>query len=82
MNKTEILKRLQEAHEMLEQDLAAAVTEVEIARSVTVHSLRSLQVLRDVTRPYWGADEFCSEAIGQLTGVTHVLSQQGKGDGV
>lgn len=79
MNKAEILKRLKEADELLDQDLAASETEVQIAQVVAVHTFRSLQLLRDATVSYAGCYSYCTEASSQITGVTHILGQQVKG---
>ncbi len=79
MSKAEILKRLKEAYELLERDLAANEDEVQIAQVVAVHTFRSLQVLRDATTEIKGCAAYCSEAISQITGVTHLVVQKGKG---
>ena len=81
MSKAEILKRLKEATELLEQDLAANDDPVQIGQVVAVHTFRSLQVLRDATVKIAGCYAYCTEAISQITGVTHILGRQEQGKG-
>lgn len=77
MTKDEILKRLKEGLELLENDLEAADTPVKIGEVVLVHTFRSLQTLRDATRGIGGCYSYCTEASSQLTGVSHELKQKG-----
>lgn len=76
MKKPELLKRLNEAHELLANELAKTDDAVQIAKAVAAHTFRSLQALRDVTASFKGCYGYCSEASSQLTGVTHLLAGQ------